>query len=208
MSRARAGSRPQRAGGFTLFEMVVVICSIAILYMIAEQRINDLPAAAERANFQGVLEQLKTGVTLAMVSGVAQGRTGGNNGLAGTNPMYLMLETPSNYLGEMAEVTDAVRRRNAWYFETDTGQLVYVVGGNSIQDVLVTIAAVPVNLGQIRFRIENLYRVGDGALVHGSQLPPGAAGSWQGVQLVPVYEFSWEGRATLAIDQALGQQGF
>lgn len=192
MSRARAGSRRKANAGFTLFEMVVAICSIAILYMIAEQRINELPAAAERASFQGVLEQLKAGVTLAMVTGVADGRAGQRNGLAGSNPMHLMLETPSNYLGELPEVTDAVRRRNAWYFETATGQLVYVVGGGSIGDVLVQVAGRPVHLGQIRFRIEDLYSTGAGGVVPGSRLPSGANASWQGVQLVPVYEFSWE----------------
>lgn len=195
MSRARAASRHAKAGGFTLFEMVVAICTIAILYMIAEQRINDLPAAAERASFQGVLEQIKTGVTLAMVSNMAKGSSGATQGLAGTNPMHYLLEGPSNYLGELDVVDDMVRRRNAWYFEKSTGDLVYVVGGNSIDDVVVTIAGVSVNLGQIRFRIENLYDNGQGGVVHGSRYPDAAAlGRWQGVQLVPVHEFSWESR--------------
>jgi hypothetical protein len=191
-----------KAAGFTLFEMVVTICTIAILYMIAEQRINDLPAAAERASFQGVLEQIKTGVTLAMVSNMARGSAGATQGLEGTNPMDYLLEKPSNYLGELAVVDDTLRRRNAWYFERRSGDLVYVVGGNSIDDVLVTIAGMQVNMGQIRFRIENLYDSGQGGVITGSRLAnPAAAGRWQGVQLVPVHEFSWDSQVNVAAYQ-------
>jgi hypothetical protein len=181
--------------------MVVVICSIAILYMVAEQRINDLPAAAERANFQAVLEQVKTGVTLGMISRMARGGTGSVREFAGANPMQFMLDGPSNYLGEMETVTDTVRRRNAWYFESGTGELVYVVGGNSINEVWVTIAGVPVNYGQIRFRIDSVYDDGAGGIVHGNDLvTPPESERWEGVQLVPVHDYLWERRTELALN--------
>lgn len=205
MRCARPGSSTRLAAGFTLFEMIVVICVIVVLYMMAERRLNDLPAAAERANFQAVLEQVKSGVTLAMAAAVARGGTAEVQGLAGTNPMDNMLDGPSNYLGELDVVDDSVRRRNAWYFENSSQELVYVVGGASIPDVWVTIAAQPVNLGQIRFRVENLFDDGKGGVVRGSTLQDGQPmGRWEAVQLVPVHAFRWEQREDSALNALEG----
>jgi len=197
--RRAKGNRSGRAAGFTLFEMVVSIIVIVILYMVAEQRLNELPAAAERANFYGVLEQIKTGVNFDMVNKLAAGRQSEIRALEGTNPMLLLIEAPSNYHGELKLVTDSVDRRNAWYFETSTGELVYVVGGASIPNVWVTLGGVPVNLGQIRLKLANYYsRAADP--VNASQLPlseraPAHPGeNWQGLVLAPVYAFTWERR--------------
>jgi hypothetical protein len=187
------------AGGFSLFEMVVTICSIVILYMVAEERLNQLPAAAERANFYAVLEQIKTGVSFEMVTRLAAGRSGEIRNLEGGNPMEFLIETPRNYEGELESVTDAVERRNAWYFETTTGELVYVVGGASIEDVDVTIGGVPVNLGQIRFKLTNVYSKEDTEALRGTGSTSAAAsrrdsGSqrWEALILAPVREYSWE----------------
>jgi hypothetical protein len=183
-----------KSGGFSLFEMVVVICSIVILYMVAEERLNQLPAAAERANFYAVLEQIKTGVNFEMVTRLARGGEGEIRELEGRNPMEFLIEPPSNYRGELGTVTDAVDKRNSWYFETSTGELVYVVGGSSISEVQVMIAGTAVNLGQIRFKLRNVY---DGEEPGGSFVRPRrgqdeADRNWQALLLAPVREFTWE----------------
>jgi hypothetical protein len=200
--QARATRARRRYEGFTLFEMVVTICSIVILYMIAEERLNQLPAAAERANFYAVLEQIKTGVSFEMVTKVAAGEGQKIRELEGTNPMDLLIETPSNYRGELESVTDAVERRNAWYFETSTGELVYVVGGSSIRNVEVIMGGIPTHLGQIRLKIMNIYAAADdkdaepgansGGLVRGRDTPAAQRGNWEGLLLVPVREYTWE----------------
>ena len=179
--------------------MVVVICSIVILYMVAEERLNELPGAAERANFYAVMEQIKTGVSFEMVNKLAAGQAGEIRSLEGTNPMKFLIEAPNNYEGELARVTDAVERRNAWYFESTTGELVYVVGGASIEDVLVTIAGVSVNLGQIRFKLTNVYDEEEASSLSASSVPRGlsrdsGAKKWQALLLQPVNEFVWERR--------------
>lgn len=205
-----AGFRRQK--GFTLFEMVVAISSIVILYMVAEQRLNDLPAAAERASFLGILEQIKTGVHVEMITRMTKGARGSLRSMENQNPMNYLLEKPSNYLGEYELVTDELRRRNAWYFERSTGELVYLVGGSNIDNVWVRVASVPVHLGQIRFKLQ----------IELSGKPDNNAGSAQtssfsvtdekesegrlsqskiqGVLLKPVFEYSWESRYDLVKD--------
>jgi hypothetical protein len=176
--------------------MVVVICSIVILYMVAEQRLNQLPAAAERANFYAVLEQMKTGVNFEMVTRLAGGRGGEIRELEGSNPIDFLIEAPSNYRGEMAQVSDSVEKRNSWYFETATGELVYVVGGGSIDDVKVIVGGVPVSLGQVRLKLTNVYD-------EAPESPPSSgsgrrdrdaaeARNWQALQLLPVREYTWD----------------
>lgn len=180
----------RRAAGFTLFEMVISIIAIVILYMVAEQRLNELPAAAERANFYAVLEQLKTGVRFSMLDTLTTSGTGEVNALAEQNPMSLLLETPSNYRGEMFVVTDNVPYRNSWYFETSTNELVYVVGGSSVPDVVVHIGGIPTMLGQIRFRIGNRY----------SQDANRQGQTWEGVSLAQVYDYTWRQREEMPIE--------
>lgn len=181
--------------GFTLFEMVVVICSIVILYMVAEQRLNEMPAAAERASFYGTLDLIKTGVTFEIASKLASGRSGELIKLEGTNPMEFFLEAPRNYRGELDLVTDVNVTRRSWYFENTSGELVYVVGGGSLDDVLVTIAEVPVNLGQIRLKLVNVYKNAAGSNNSGENRNLSySRANWQGLLLQPVYPFEWEQR--------------
>lgn len=188
MPLGKRNSRRKSANGFTLFEMVVVICSIVILYMVAEQRLNSLPAAAERASYFAVLDQIKIGVNFEMYTNIARGDIQKAMSLAGSNPMDLLLEAPRNYLGELNLVTDTnVDRRGSWYFESSTGELVYVVGGASIDDVWVTYGNTEVNFGQIRMKIENVYRE-----IESDDERSGGNGKWEAVLLQPVRPFRWE----------------
>jgi hypothetical protein len=181
--------------------MVVVICSIVILYMVAEERLNQLPGAAERANFYAVLEQIKTGVNFEMVTRLASGRGGEIRTLEGSNPIDFLIEPPSNYRGKLERVTDSVELRNSWYFETATGELVYVVGGSSIEDVKVVIGGVTVNLGQIRLKLTNVYDSGSGstAVVDSGQQYSGKPGDWEALLLLPVREYTWDRSPTQPI---------
>lgn len=190
MRRGETRKRIKKSQGFTLFEVVIVMCLIVFLYMTAEQRINEgVPAAAERAAFLGVTAQLKSGLNLQMLASVAGGRFDVLRALEGSNPMDLMLETPSNYRGAMPSVDPASLPRASWYFDQSRGELVYLVGEQSVPDVLVNTGGGPVNLGQIRLRIVGSY--GRGAQSAGSQ------GNWEGLLLQPVFPYEWESRATL-----------
>lgn len=180
--------RPSRDPGFTLFEIVVALCALVILYMVADRRVNEMPAAAERTSYTTVLNQLRTAVNLQMATALANERGHELLEMEGTNPMRFLLEAPSNYRGELTEVNDMVDRRGAWYFETATGDLVYVVGAASIEDVWFEVQGRRINPGQIRLRLKNLYS-GEQA---GAQPSSDTAGSWLGLTLQENYQYRWE----------------
>ena len=89
----------QKHAGFSLFELVVFIISIAIIYAYATNRFAEFPGQAERANFMAVTTQLQTGVNLEMMMALGSGRVTSLEQFEGVNPMDLMLSAPTNYLG-------------------------------------------------------------------------------------------------------------
>jgi hypothetical protein len=183
-----SGGRNLSHKGFTLFELVVSICTVAILYMVAEQRLSELPASAERASFYGVLEQIKTGVNFKMVSTLAAGGSSDVLRWEGRNPIEFLLQAPTNYQGEVERVTQKSAQARAWYYESETGHLVYVVGGGSVDDVLVQAAGQSSKPGQIRFKLMNQYSsAADQNKIESD---------WQGVILQEVVEYNWPKRQT------------
>lgn len=69
----------------------------------------------------------------------------------GANPMDLMLEPPSNYLGAFPVVNLAAMPRRSWYFDTSSRELVYLV--NDMGKVYLTQNGGNVQSDEIRFKI-------------------------------------------------------
>ena len=174
--------------------MVVVICGIALLYTVVERRIKELPAAAERATFYAVLEQIRTGVNLAMLSRVASRDFDTLQALEGTNPMVFLLETPRNYRGEVNGLEQPGLMRRSWYFDSSRGELVYLTGIASENNVRVLVSGSAISMGVIRLRLTNVYSDSDGVGGGGGGGAMGARGlsTWEGLVLRPVYDFVWE----------------
>lgn len=121
----------RRHGGFTLLELVVVICIVALLTGFAARRLLALRVEAERAALGQVVGGLQAAVSLELLTRIARGRDGDRElaALAGSNPMSLLIEPPYNYVGEL-DGADPVRlaesvRPGRWYFDQRAAQLVY-----------------------------------------------------------------------------------
>lgn len=93
--------------GFSMFELVVYLLSVSILFAAAVSRYQDFPGEAERANFTAVLSQLKTGVNLQMILALTSNQRNLLDELEGSNPMDLMLQTPNNYVGALAAIDES-----------------------------------------------------------------------------------------------------
>ena len=186
-SNGSKGPGIARQTGFSLFELVVYLLVSSILFATVINRYRDFPGEAERANFTAVLAQLKAGVNLQMIDMIARGNwSGRTDSLEGSNPMDLMLEAPSNYVGEFAVVEPRTMPRRVWYFDTGRGELVYLaentqnlyaVGDNGNQPS-----------DQVRFRISSL---------QAEDAAPGEG--WQGLTLAPVVPYQWR-RVPLDMD--------
>lgn len=179
-----------RQHGFSMFELMVYILVAAILFANILNRYRDYPMEAERANVLAVLSQLKVGVNLQMMNAIATGTWNEIDSFDGSNPMDLMLQTPSNYIGIFGEVDVSQLPRRVWYFDTTLGELVYLAENSDNLVLLQGAERIPSD--QIRFRVKSVYRE-----VQGSSRP-----EWQGLVLEPVLPYEWQ-RVPLELDPAL-----
>lgn len=172
------GSRRQR--GFSMFEMVIYILAASILFAAAFNRYRDFPGEAERANFTAILAQLNATVNLQMMRLIASGTWNDAGQLEGLNPMDWLLTAPGNYVGSFAGIDEATLPRRIWYFDTSSGQLVYLADDASNLYLLQN--GQRVQTGSVRFRISNVYGAGTAS----------GAGNWQGIILAPVVPYEWQ----------------
>lgn len=199
-----------KSNGFTLFELVVFILIVAIVFSIGMRRFQEFPGEAERANFLAISAQIRAAVHLRMMSAIAEGSWNELGNLEDSNPMDLMLETPSNYAGAFNLVDEVGMPRRTWYFDTYSGHLVYLV--NDTANVYSAQGDGTSTLSSIRFRIvqrfadegpkspeglgidvgtvtglnDPILRSGDG---EGAQT---SGRKWQGLVLEEVTPFIWE----------------
>ena len=212
-SRQRNLVNYQKAKGFSLFELVVFIILVAIIYATAANRFAEFPGLAERANFLAITTQLQTAITLQVMSGIARGRVRSAEGLDGVNPMELMLESPSNYIGAFDLIDKARVGRRIWYFDRRTRELVYLVNDTSGVYLVRNQRDIPTD--EIRFRIMLDY--GEQDIVSGLPVgiveidgieiaPENRRRRLLGVVLRPVFPFKWrEPDADLLVAEATGE---
>lgn len=149
----------QRQGGFSLFELVVFIICVAIIYATAANRFAQFPAAAERANFMAIVAQIQAGINLQSMEFVINGGSSQAQYLDAANPMDFMLEAPSNYLGAYDAVDVGRLPRRSWYFDRATGELVYRV--NAEEGVYLVSGPIEVPTDEIRFHLSVEYSYED-----------------------------------------------
>lgn len=148
-----------RSRGFSLFELVVFIISVAIVYAAAARRFTEFPGEAERANFVAVATQLQTGINLELMLAMTRGQSYSIRAMETANPMDLLLDPPSNYIGAFDVVdSDSIDRR-VWYYDRPRGELVYLV--NDTEGVFLLIDGRRVPTDEIRFVIQAQYRTED-----------------------------------------------
>jgi prepilin-type N-terminal cleavage/methylation domain-containing protein len=112
--------------GFTLLELVVVVCVVALLGLTAIDRLLVVREQAERAMVEENIAQIKAALRLQVADRVAANRTAEIAALAGENPVRWLDEPPPGYRGEFEEGR-APACRGCWYFDRGRRELVYRV---------------------------------------------------------------------------------
>ncbi|MEQ8315135.1 MAG: hypothetical protein RL839_06705 [Gammaproteobacteria bacterium] len=204
--RLPSAQRWNRSKGFSLFELVVFIICVAIIYAAAARRFTEFPGEAERANFVAVAAQIQTGINLELMVAMTRGQGGAIRAMANSNPMDLLLDPPSNYLGSFDFVDKSSIERRSWYYDQSQNELVYLV--NNAEGVYLLVDGRRVETDEIRFVVEPQYRINDPAtglplgreaqrrLENESRNGPPEGAKLSGLLLEPVVPYEWESNIT------------
>lgn len=151
MNKTQPTVQPFKSAGFSIFELVAFIITSAIIYSYAANQFSDFPGEAERANFLAVSTQIQTGVNMELMFGLKAFSGSPVEQYEGANPMDLMLQPPSNYLGAFPGVSGTAMPRRSWYFDSTTQELVYLV--NDLGKVYLIQSGAGIQSDEIRFKI-------------------------------------------------------
>ncbi|MBL4573778.1 MAG: hypothetical protein JKY86_11985 [Gammaproteobacteria bacterium] len=194
------------SGGFSLFELVVFIISVAIIYAYAANRFAEFPGQAERANFMAVTSQLQSGVNLEMMAAFGAGRIALLEKFDGVNPMDLMLQAPANYRGVVGSSQASELPRRSWYFDPVTEELVYLINDTAGAYLIINGVAYPTD--EFRLKLVSNYSEVDRlsglpvaiAERDGSEvLEENIRRRFNGIVLRPTTPYRWQGESEEAL---------
>ena len=124
----RFGRRPVGGqAGFTLFELIVVVCIVAIMAGILFNRLRLYEEAAEKAAMQQTAAAIKSALQMRVASYMINGRDNEIEHLRGENPVSWLQEKPADYAGEFYADAYARVRPGSWYFDLTRRELIYVI---------------------------------------------------------------------------------
>jgi prepilin-type N-terminal cleavage/methylation domain-containing protein len=116
-----------RPGGFTLLELVLVVCLVAVLATLGAGRLMRLRVEAERTVFDSTLGALRSALGIQVAQHFSKHRTAELAQLVGSNPMDYLAELPQNYRGPFYGIDPGLIAGGEWYFDTRDRTLVYRV---------------------------------------------------------------------------------
>lgn len=122
------GRAPALTRGFTLVELTVIICVVAVLFGIALDRLMRYQELGERAALEQNLAAINTALTMRFATLVIAGRAGEIEKEVGANPVHLLARPPEHYLGALYSPAPGSVASRSWYFDRASGDLVYVPG--------------------------------------------------------------------------------
>jgi prepilin-type N-terminal cleavage/methylation domain-containing protein len=115
-----------RRRGFTLIELTVVVCIVAVLFGVALDRLLRYQELGERAVLELNLGALNSALTMKFAAYVTSGRPQAIENELGKNPIDLLARPPQNYLGELYGPEVDRLPRPSWYFDRESRELVYL----------------------------------------------------------------------------------
>lgn len=117
---------PALKRGFTLVELVVVICIVALLFAVALDRLLRYQELGERTAMEQNIAAINVALTMKFAALVAAGRGPAIEKEVGANPVDLLARPPENYLGALYAPEPGSVAPGSWYFDRESGDLVYV----------------------------------------------------------------------------------
>ena len=131
-----AGLAARRSSGFSILELVVSLTLVAVLVGVFLDRALYYRELAERAAMEQVAQDLRSSVNLQVAELALNNRFKELAALPAENPMDLLTQKPSNYLGVLdgSGLQEVVTGN--WYFDKTSKEVVYFIdlGGNFTPD--------------------------------------------------------------------------
>jgi prepilin-type N-terminal cleavage/methylation domain-containing protein len=113
--------------GFSLLELVIVVCIVAVLVAIAADRLLVMRATAERANVETTIGSIRSALGIKVAKLLARGNPGEVALLANSNPMDVLAEPPERYRGMYFGVDAALFSGGDWYYDSRDHAVTYVL---------------------------------------------------------------------------------
>ena len=128
MVRLRApDGRAGGQAGFTLFELIVVICIVATMAGVLLNRLRVYQEAAEKAAMQQTAAAIKSALQMRVAAYMINGRDTDIEHLRSENPVNWLQERPQNYAGEFYADAYARVAPGSWYFDLSHREMIYVI---------------------------------------------------------------------------------
>lgn len=115
----------RRAAGFTLLELVVVICIVALLAAKLLDWLRFYQEQAEKAVMEATVSAMQGGLTLRASALLIRGTPADINALNGRNPMDWLTERPASYVGAFLNEPPPDAGTGIWFYDVASGTLVY-----------------------------------------------------------------------------------
>lgn len=168
-------------GGFTLLELVIVVCIVSALVIVLLDRLRVYQRMAEKTAVEQMVGTLQSALNLRFASLITQDRLKDASILAEQNPITWLVKKPANYAGEFFGTPDDVKA-GQWYFDLKDRELVYFVSNSG------EVEREKKETPHLRFKTE---------LVKGNEDFPGKGGSIagkivEGIVVTQIVPYGWE----------------
>lgn len=124
--RDRRGGCPG-ALGIALFESLLIVIMISLLFLIALERLLPLRGQAESGAVLASIGAMQASLGSEVAARVLREGAEALPGFAASNPVDLLLKPPGGYVGARASVDPAALAPGEWAFDVGRGVLVYRV---------------------------------------------------------------------------------
>jgi general secretion pathway protein G len=112
--------------GFTLVELLIVVCIVAFLASLLFSRILFYQELAEKAAMQQVVSAVQTALVMEYGHRMASGMGPGVINITNENPMEWLAQKPGNYAGEYYGVKPSTAEPGNWVFDRGSHELIYL----------------------------------------------------------------------------------
>ena len=113
--------------GFSLFELIVVICIVAVLASVFLSRVLYYQEQAEKAAMVEVVGVIQTALFLQYGDVLTRGKSSDLAWLKNDNPMNWLQQKPHNYAGEFFDPSPLSVEPGNWVFDLKSHDLIYVI---------------------------------------------------------------------------------